>query len=350
MESEESKMNGSNILEWSDEMIIENLNYALSQVCLHTKSSDDVSCLEYVTFSLDKLLPHVPLIEVEEKLLQVVCSASADIFLNMKRGIENFSNTDSLSQTQFNSTEALCHLTTVCCDILRSLQRCCEHFIHQSINIKYNYVKSLVSSIKIVVSEALTHCLAKRKLSGTQNVSPLMEFHQATCELLSSYLQLVAHKIEFSFVNDSDVEAVVTIAGDIMVNAILTCDMDGLVLADTWKKFISMVEKYQDYLKINLNVSTSVKHLCRRILKDLENFLLLSETNFKETINKLKISNFLLKIVVKLCRIFATSLLEVAISDLLDLLLALYRLVKSFSYVKSTFISPLECSGVYRFW
>lgn len=318
--STQNSINEESILNWDSETISENLDQVLSKVRDSLSCENEQVILGHVVFALEKLLQHIPVDEVENIILKDICCAVSEIFQSTIDGIESV-NEAVLSQTQMNRSEACIHLLNLCCHILVALLQSCQHFLGHD-GIQFNSLENYLQTLDCVSKKGTQHYQKRKKIYKEQNLA-IEEFGKNLIELQSQYYLLITTKVQFDYNSDGHVTALEQVFLSMTANAVESFEFDVVFMASTWKSYLIFVEKYHEHGIKSDEIAKVMGSLSEKIGNDL-NALLEGKRKIADVTNTLKVNNFLLKIVVKLCRIFRGKVAN-ALDHLLDLLLLLFK-------------------------
>nr|CAD7586027.1 unnamed protein product [Timema genevievae] len=260
------------------------------------KCSDKKSVMmKLVQALLVQCLPYVPTKEIDETLLQHAMPAAKQIFIE------------------------------VCLELLNWLD-CAMQYIMSLGALDVLLVQSAPKNIADILFRSFKHCKDSEALySGLfQTVSEtLTVLFRKTHTLQSHYISALSENFQFNCMFEDELDMLTQVLVLLSTTGELVVGLDAKTMAEQWKGYIRLAERYAEHLRPRLDVASPIRFLSSDVAHNLEKVVNMSLAESKLVVKNLKVCSFELKIIFKLCEAY-TDYLGDCHRDLLHLLVTLY--------------------------
>ncbi|XP_053549143.1 uncharacterized protein C1orf112 homolog [Bombina bombina] len=257
---------------------------------------------------MELFLPHISLIELEEKILSQVLPKAVKLFDELIYEIS--SQATGLSSQNMELKASLRHILQNMVKWLEALTACVGHVGSLEEPVNLDNIRSLPSSVLQVLKAAFAHCKDSDSVySGRLHlVSDLLQALFKEAVSLQKQLMELMDKtaINASQRDSADMSSVLHTVLDICS---IVSKMDHALHANTWKFIIKQCVKHQTLVENLLQHHDIVSGLCDDILLSFQSCLQLAE-HMKLSGTRESTDQRLFQKTVKLCRFFANSLVH----------------------------------------
>ncbi|XP_049961116.1 uncharacterized protein C1orf112-like [Schistocerca serialis cubense] len=330
MNSEESVTDLlAKIKEWTVDEVKEKIDEVVPVLVISLECSEKSVTLQAVQVLLGSCLQCLSVNNAENVLLQYALPTVRHIFAEALEGVQLIL---ASSEDGDQLVDSLVSLLQVCIEMLKCLEITLQYIISQG-NVDAFVVPSVPRMVIAVLQESFKHCQKSESTYGSvlHLISEvLMELFNKSHEVLLNFLAVLSENLQFNCIFEDEV----TLLTEVLESFGYLCEhMKGLgvkVLADSWKGYILLVEKYSKDLKPYLNVTAPIKFLVQEIAEFSDSVMnVQNEYDKPDIIKNLKVTSFELKLILKLCESYAGYLSD-SYTDLFHLLITLHRLSPHF--------------------
>ncbi|XP_049813395.1 uncharacterized protein C1orf112 homolog isoform X2 [Schistocerca nitens] len=330
MNSEESVTDLlAKIKEWTVDEVKEKIDEVVPVLVSTLECSEKSVTLQAVQVLLGSCLQCLSVNNAENVLLQYALPTVRHIFAEALEGVQLIL---ASSEDEDQIVDSLVSLLQVCIEMLKCLEITLQYIISQG-NVDAFVVPSVPRMVIAVLQESFKHCQKSESTYGSvlHLISEvLMELFNKSHDVLLNFLAVLSENLQFNCIFEDEV----TLLTEVLESFGYLCEhMKGLgvkVLADSWKGYILLVEKYSKDLKPYLNVTAPIKFLVQEIAEFSDSVMnVQNEYDKPDIIKNLKVTSFELKLILKLCESYAGYLSD-SYTDLFHLLITLHRLSPHF--------------------
>ncbi|CAL1545597.1 unnamed protein product [Lymnaea stagnalis] len=337
----------ADIMSWSRETCLQNLNIVLPKVIIDFEKSAAYieEAIDLLRIICQSLMPCVPLEHLEDQVFSKICKSICGytdsiidkILVHMR------------SQLQGSSQE-LKLVVTECLEWLVSIGQCLELCAKCAIgvanDVELSCVQSLPSCIVHLLVQAYSHCKTSNDLYG--------DFLEQVSESLSTLFKM-AHSLQMSLltlldrlcISGAHLEEHVTVLCSVCTGLYNICSvvtsLDVKLVISLWKGISKLCNQHLSLLQDRFDVSPLLNFLCDEIrqgylylfhLCPASSPNLLSQGDDKAFNKLVKILGFQMKVMVALLRDFS-AYLDNCEDNILELLMCFLRYLPPSVYSKS---------------
>ncbi|XP_023725992.1 uncharacterized protein C1orf112 homolog isoform X2 [Cryptotermes secundus] len=274
---------------------------------------------------LSKCLPCIPVNDVEEKLFQYALPSTRQLFNETLEGICTRLQ-DAQTQQCDKLLDSVNSLLQVCTELLTCIDSAL-HYVLRSGKVDAALVPSLPKVAVHILYEAFKHCKESEKMYGAlfQPVGDaLTSLFQKSRELQLHFLEVVSENLQFRCTYEAELELLTEILDMLGEIGQLVMDLDVKTMAEQWKGYARLAFQYVDHLKPRLDVAGPLRFLAADVSRSLKSVIEVDQPDMKFITRTVKVGNFALKIIIKLCDQYS-GFLGPCHDELFKMLLTAYR-------------------------
>ncbi|XP_028164729.1 uncharacterized protein C1orf112 homolog isoform X1 [Ostrinia furnacalis] len=218
-----------------------------------------------------------------------------------------------LAQYMENAVSLLQMLSDLIKNVVESISMSCCTF------------KTFPTATGHIIMLVFTHCKNSEAVYGAQlkNVQmQLKDLFRSCHELQLTYLMVLEKHFIFDLTEREQLEIIVEALDINLKIGELVQSLDVKTMAEQWKAYTALCEKYSSHLNDKLVYQQCTQTLCAVIMNNLKTALEVDQDE-KVIMRSLKVTNFIIKIMVKMCIIFKHAL-QRDNSQIIEMLISIY--------------------------
>ncbi|XP_066906715.1 FIGNL1-interacting regulator of recombination and mitosis isoform X2 [Halyomorpha halys] len=307
---------------------------------------DNIQHLPQFNENFITILKHYPSNSLEDSILHPILSFFHKIFGSNIASIVNLLKINCKEEKNDVLTK-LNQLLQVSIHVIDGYSGLIDYLSNLGI-LKLSYVKSVLTTLPSVLFLAFNHCNESEKLYGIyflSNTVNLTSLFRKSYEISNIFYKWIDDCIHFDFERDDDTNVLIKALETLYSVGEIVVRLDIKTMVEQWKSLVKLTSKYACFLKFRLDISVPIKFLCSSLQNTIATLMVEEkEKNAKLKLRDVKLANFQLKVIVKLCEMYK-GYLNGSEDSLLHLLLLLNRCSRLGSKVGDTEIERFVVVG-----
>ncbi|BES98292.1 Hypothetical protein NTJ_11107 [Nesidiocoris tenuis] len=308
----------------------ENLDDLLPKIStLISEDPTNPNFLQLVSAVFNQLASQIDVDSLESRLLKHVLPPTKSAFENSLSEVKGLLGESDTMDEEIAIN--ISRLLQACLDILTGYGELLEVLAKESV--KAENVSSLNRNLPPILVDAFVHCKESENAYGVyfeESASILTTFFRKSYEVQTKYYRILEEKIVFSSSFEDDFNCLVGVMEAIVRMSEIVTSLDIKTCVDQWKIYAKLYAKHVPHLKNVVDITRPL-HLLINSSLQISNLILENQENSpeKQRLKLLKIGNFLLKMIMRLCELCEFNFRQ-GWDELLGLLLVLHSCTRTY--------------------
>uniref|UniRef100_A0A0A9YRJ6 Uncharacterized protein n=1 Tax=Lygus hesperus TaxID=30085 RepID=A0A0A9YRJ6_LYGHE len=293
------------------------------------EDTNNPNFLQLMTILFGQLASQFHIEILDLKLLQHVLPPTRTAFENCLLEVGNVL-VDSDDVDEEETAISISKSLQACLDILSGYGELLDVVSREAVEARH--VRSLNENLPPILVGAFSHCKDSENCYGSyfeESTTILTAFFKKSYEIQMKYYKALEEKIMFSSSFEEDITSLSQVLESVLTITETVVSLDIKTCVDQWKLYARLYSKHISDLKSIIDLSQPLALLTSNVQRILVELTSNQETTEKSQLKLLKMGNFLLKMVVKLCELSECRFRE-GMKDLVELLLLLHSCTKTY--------------------